>query len=509
MGAFKIVATNINDVGFTKKLNAKDKYRYQQLIAKVFLRLDEYFTQNKFYSFNDYNAIVDTIIKDHTYVFDLSNTLPRNIYGRFQRKNLTTRGKVMVNSRWFYDGVETEACLCHEVIHLFTTGADVIKYSIPGGQVELVLPDNIWVKAGYKKVTKHFKTTTEILTYADVAQNNFLKEGLTELLKQQIYPITEAKPTYPIQTSFIKLLNQVCKCDLRTCFKDFLQGDLVTYKKVLGTNAHKQLEQVLDVFMMEYKMEVKTEQSVFDSANLQDAYQIVLTQAFRDFKKSNPSIYDVIKFVEDLSVNIISFKADTVYNSSAKFVTEIFKQNVTCDSKIVAQFQEEYRHVLQVKEDYEWYKAERNHYKGFKVTGFSENIYLIPGNNYTRLNTLIYTENVMLSKFLNPEKVGEEYVYNPGDYNVAPLLIKKETENCIVYAQGDVTKKVVIKDDRCFIYDKDDNILDSGYIAYSGNAELKEKHYEKQIDKFNQFIESVMPQTEDVKAESDSNNVEM
>ena len=491
MGAFKRVVKNLNDVGFTTKLDKVPKDRYQQMIARVFSRLDKYFTTTNFYGYNNYEAIVDTLLVDHTYVFELSSTLPQNIYGKFQRKNANNRGKIMLNKYKFNTGIEMEACLCHEVIHWLTTGADMITYSIPGGNVELVLPDNVWLKAGYKKITKHGKTKTEILTYADVAQNGFLKEGLTELLKQQIYPSTEVKATYNIQTSFVKLLNQVCGCDLKTCFKDFLQGDLVTYKTALGNFDHAKLQKSLDVFMMEYKMINRSEEKIHTSSNLQDAYAIVLTYAFKNYRKQNGSIENIFKYIDDLSKNIAAFNADTVYNSSIIYVTDIFRRTVSSDENVVKQFQQKYLETLLKKEESMWYKAERNHFKGFKVAGFSENIYLIPSNGLTKLNTLIYTDDVRLSRMLCPDKVGGKYVYNPDDINVAPLVIIKDAENSIRYIQGDLEKRIVIEDDKCVVYDKNNQVLDMGYIAYSGNAELKENQYANSVNNFDRFVEDV------------------
>jgi hypothetical protein len=283
----------------------------------------------------------------------------------------------------------------------------------------------------------------------------------------------------------------VCGCDLKTCFKDFLQGDLVTYRTALGHIDHAKLQKTLDVFMMEYKMINKTEEKIHTSANLLDAYTIVLTHAFKNYRKQNGDIDNLFKYIDDLSKNIASFDAKTVYNSSIVYVTDIFRRTVSSDENIVKQFQNKYLETLLKKEESMWYKADRNHFKGFKVSGFSENIYLIPSSGLTKLNTLIYTDDVTLSRMLCPDKVGAKNVYNPNDINVAPLVIVKAAENSIRYIQGDLEKRIVIEDDKCVVYDKNNQVLDMGYIAYSGNAELKENQYAESVNNFYTFIADV------------------
>lgn len=493
MGAFYRVVDKVKSIRFKNRLDTYDIDRYRYIISKVFSRLDEYFTKTGLYNCNDYDHVIDRILIDREYVFELSRNMPHRVRGRFQRYTPFKNGSVKLNAEHFYEGVETESTLCHEVIHLLTTGNDIIVYQIPKGQVELVLPDNYSLKAGYKKVTKNGKSKTEILTYADVSHNGFFKEGLTELLRQRIYTIEESKDSYPLQTSFIRLMNFVTDVSEDKVLIEFLHGDLESYRKYFGQN-YRLLQATLDDFMKEYHALELFE----ESKDLQKAYDIVLSKAFHEFYKTKPTMDKLFEYIDQLTKCMYVCDKNTLYNSSILCATRIFKDAVSADPNMIEQFKEKYYRLIELKANSRWYQDE-NHLKlGFRITGLSNDIFLCPSRYSTMGIVAIMYNEPILSNFLVPKNVGASSTMKNCSPESSPLQISRPSEDTLVYSQGDVVRKVTIKDGKCFVYDENNKNIDVGYLAQSHNNILKEKQYGYALDNMNKFISSCISQTDSI-----------
>lgn len=486
MGAFSRMVAGAKSIRFKNRLDKYEADRYRFIISRVFSRMDDYFTKSGLYACNDYEHVVDRILIDREYGFELSRNMPSQIRGRFQRYNPFVNGSVKINSRYLYDDIETESTLCHEVIHMISTGCDTITYSIPKGSVELVLPDNYSLKAGYKKTTRNGKSKTEVLEYSDVSHNGFFKEGLTELLRQRIYSIEESKDSYPLQTSFVRLINTIVGIEEDKVLREFLQGDLESYRKFFGME-YSGLRFVLDKFMEEYK----SIDSFYKSEGLQKVYGIVITKAFKEFSKTNPSIEDLFKYIDLLSQNIYVFDNKTVYDSSIVYATRIFRETVSKDISHVERFREEYKRAIELKENSEWYKHPVHLKMGFRVSGLKEDIYFCP-SRYSPMGVMaiMYGDTIM-SNFLIPSKVGGRSKLGNCHMGDTPIEIYRPQDNTVVYTQGDTTRKVVVEDGKCLVYDANDKLIDGGYLATSGNDTLKAKQYNDAVDNIFSFVASL------------------
>lgn len=483
MGAFTRVVDNVNKIRFKNRLDKYDSDRYRYIISRVFARLDEYFTKTGYYDCNDYDHVVDRILVDREYQFELCRNLPVSVRGRFLRYSPFYNGLVKMNAHYFYENEQTEATLCHEVIHMLTTGCDTITYKTAKGEVELVLPDNYSLKAGYKKVTKNGKSKTEVLTYADVSHNGFFKEGLTEILRQKIYTLDEAKDSYPLQTSFVRLLNMITKTSEDKCIREFLQGDLETYRKYFGVD-YRGLQLTLDKFMAEYKII----ESFYDSEDLKKAYGIVIKYAFRDFAKTKPSAHDIFKFVDKLAENIYIFDSKTFYENSVVYATRIFRDTISEDADLVTKFKARYEKLIELKANSEWYKYAQNLHRGFRVTGLSEDIFFTP-SRYSPMGALaiMYGDTIM-SNFLIPKEVGAKSKLGGSNLNETPIEIHRPAEDTVVYTQGDTVRKVIIRDGKCFVFNENDKQIDGGYLSTSMNDDLKRQQYNLAVEGMDKFM---------------------
>ena len=504
MGAFSRVVDKVKSIRFKNRLDTYDTDRYRFIISRVFSRLDKYFTETNLYGCNDYEHVVDRILVDREYVFELSRNMPQRVRGRFQRYNPFQNGAIKLNAQYFYDNIVTEATLCHEVIHLLTTGNDVITYQIPKGQAELVLPDNYSLKAGYKKVTKNGKSKTEILTYADVSHNGFLKEGLTEILRHRIYTLEESKDSYPLQTSFVRLMNFVVGVKEDSILKEFLQGDLESYRKYFGVN-YRTLQNTLDNFMKEYK-----DIGLFeDNIDLSKAYEFVLSKAFHEFYKTQPTMDKLFKYIEQLTENMYVCDKNVLYNSSILCATRIFENTVSRDSARLDEFRQKYGRLLEKKANHRWYQNKDRLKLGFRVSGLSSDIFLCP-SKYSPMGAFaIMFNEPLLSNFLIPEKVGAACTMKNCSPDSAPLEISRPTEDTVIYTQGDIVRKITIKDGKCYVYDGNDKNIDVGYLAQTQNDILKAKQYDYAMEDMNKFINDSMDcKSEPLSAESDTNSAD-
>ena len=297
---FLDLANNLG--GFKVKAKGYELDMYRRHLKNMLLNMNTYFLKNNLYEANEYEMLINLLVNSYAYTFEIHKNLPTTTRGRFAKALGIATGVVALNQNYFYNGEETEGYLCHEFIHLITTGLDFITYKIENGRVEIVVPDNNRLKGGYKKTYINGENpVTEILKYSDLGENNFLKEGLTEKLKQQIYPDPISPAAYPVETNFVDILNFICNLNERDCFIEFLRGDLVTYKKVLTKDVFEQMQRELKLHFDNED----TKHNYTESVHYKNALALVVKAGCRQFDKTRPSVESFVKFVEELSAKLL------------------------------------------------------------------------------------------------------------------------------------------------------------------------------------------------------------
>ncbi len=482
---FLELAENVNKLKI--KATGYDLNNYKTMLKNVLIRLNDYFVKNGFYEYNDYSQLIDMLITNPKYYFQINSKLPQNVRGRFYKSTIKNNGYIEINRNSFYDLENTEGYLCHEFIHLISLGMDYITYFDNGKKVEIVLPDNVGLKAGYKKYyLKDGKTETQILTYSDLCANSFLKEGLTELLKQQIYDVMSSTPTYQIQTRFIEFLNFASGCKLEQSFKDFLQGDLVTYKKALTKEEYSKLDNELKLFLEEYK----TNKDLYSCKHYINANGIVVKMALRQFEKTKPSMQQFLEYIDSLAKKVIVFNKENFLENSINSAIKIFNKNITRNKKATTEFIEKYKSLLNSKEQEVWYSYPANSRKGFKLNGFNEDIYFMLNPNSKIIQANLYDTN--LTSLLLPEKYNVVYSLGNNSIEQNKILISRIDKKSFNYQQGNLVRIVNFDNDKCVVLDEEGKVIDSGYIALHKNKGFKEEEYKKEVVRFNGFLDKCL-----------------
>ena len=482
---FLELAENVNKLKI--KATGYDLNNYKTMLKNVLIRLNDYFVKNGFYEYNDYLQLIDMLITNPKYYFQINSKLPTSVRGRFYKSTIKNSGHIEINRNSFYDLENTEGYLCHEFIHLISLGMDYITYFDNGKKVEIVLPDNVGLKAGYKKYyLKDGKTETQILTYSDLCANSFLKEGLTELLKQQIYDVMSSTPTYQIQTRFIEFLNFASRCKLEQSFKDFLQGDLVTYKKALTKEEYSKLDNELKLFLEEYK----TNKDLYSCKHYINANGIVVKMALRQFEKTKPSMQQFLEYIDSLAKKVIVFNKENFLENSINSATKIFNKNITRNKKATTEFIEKYKSLVNAKEQEIWYSYPINRNKGFKLNGFSEEIYYLGDLSTKKVQANLYDTN--LTSLLLPEKYNVVYSLGNNSIEQNKILISRVDKKSFKYQQGNLVRIVNFDNDKCDVLDENGKIIDSGYIVPYKNKALKEEEYKKEVADFSNFFDKCL-----------------
>lgn len=494
---FLELSNNVNRLKI--KATGYDLSSYKHYLKNVFLRLHNYFEENNFYDFNDYNRLLDILIIKQDYFFSIDDKLPARIRGRFYKSNARESGLISLSRKDFYNMEDTEGCLCHEIIHLISTGMDFITYKDGNNLVEIVVPDNVGLKAGYKKTYFKNTTKTEILTFNELGKNNFLKEGLTELLKQQIYGKQEARPAYEVQTTFIEFLNFASGCSLKQAFKDFLQGDLVTYKKALTKAGYDSLYKELNLFLEEYE----ANEDLFSCEHYIKANGIVAGMALRQFEKTKPTMKQFVEYINILATKVVVFDKENFYENTVNSAVKIFNQNITRNRYATEKFKEEYAKLLSFKEQQIWYSYTSKSIKGFKLNGLSEEIYFLPDKNGHNVQANLGDTD--LTPLLLPMQYGVTYSFgNSSSEN--KLLISRIEDNKYKYQQGSTQRIVTFDGYKCKVLDENGKVVDEGYISTYKNSTLKQAQYDDAVSHFNKFLDDCLLEKEENKLKN--SNVE-
>ena len=140
---------------------------------------------------------------------------------------------------------------------------------------------------------------------------------------------------------------------------------------------------------------------------------------------------------------------------------------------------------------------------GFRVSGLKEDIYFCP-SRYSPMGVLaIMYGDTIISNFLIPSKVGGRSKLGNCHMGETAMEIYRPEENAVVYTQGDTTRKVVVEDGKCLVYDANNKLIDGGYLATSRNDTLKAKQYGDAVDQIFKFVASISTTIENETIDTD------
>ena len=368
----------------------------------------------------------------------VSNDLSSGHWGKFTRQTMESGGVIKLNRDIFYDEEKAEGVLCHEVIHMITTGLNYIEYRESNRRVEIVLPDKANVRAGYKKYIYDDGTSeTKILTYNELSYNNFFKEGLTELLMNQMYSREEASYTYTANTHFIQTLNTLVGCSLLDSFKSFLQGDLDIYREYFGKEQYDLLEE----YLAEHMKDLDASHSN-NSVHLQKAYGLVVNKAVEVGIKEGKSISEIMMRLNEVTSKMINVEPATLFENIREPLVNYFKDTISNKDRYVSRVESLIERWCDIKCAYIDSYSNRNINIGYKLQGFSENI----GFRYSRynnsLNLMVVSHGMDMTAFYFPEEVGRKYRMPCRD-GIDTLTMYRDSENSVIYTQGDLERRLV------------------------------------------------------------------
>lgn len=461
----------VNNIGgFKIKAKGYDLDIYRKHLKNMFLNMNTYFVKNNLYEANEYEMLLNLLVNSYAYTFEVHKSMPDKTRGRFAKALGIATGSVILNHNYFYNEEETEGYLCHEVIHLITTGLDYITYKTENGKVEIVVPDNNRLKAGYKKTYVDGKCVeTKVLRYSDLGENNFLKEGLTEKLKQQIYPHHLCPMTYPVETNFVDILNFISNLELRDCFIEFLRGELVTYKKVLTKDVFEEMQKELKLHFDNEN----TKHNFMDSVHYKKALSMVLSAGCRHFDKTKPSVESFIKFIDELSSKLLVCDNEMLFNSTVDYAVKVFNNSVTRNKHKTAEFKLKYKKYIEARSVELWYKNTKNAEKGFKLWGLSEEIFFLPDYN-GKCPAAAYMYDMNLTPCLIPDRIGHETVFGSGQ-DAEKILIKRESENSVSYTQGNIKRVVKFEGTSVVVLNEKDEVVDLGHLSSFQNEKFRQR----------------------------------
>ena len=477
---FLDLANNIG--GFKIKAKGYDLDMYRKHLKKMFLNMNTYFVKNDLYIANEYEMLLNLLVNSYAYTFETHKNLPDKTRGRFAKALGIATGSVIINHNYFYNEEETEGYLCHEVIHLITTGLDYITYKTENGKVEIVVPDNNRLKAGYKKTYVDGKCVeTKVLKYSDLGENNFLKEGLTEKLKQQIYPHYLCPMSYPVETNFVDILNFISNLELRDCFIEFLRGELVTYKKVLTKDVFEEMQKELKLHFDNEN----TKHNFMESVHYKKALSMVLSAGCRHFDKTKPTVESFIKFIDELSSKLLVCDEKMLFNSTVDYAIKVFNNSVSRNKHKTDEFKLKYKKYIEARSMELWYKNTKNAEKGFKLWGLSEEIFFLPDYNGKHPATA-YMYDMNVTPCLIPNVVGHESVFGNGS-NSEKILIKRESEKSVSYTQGNVKRVVRFEGNSVVVLNEKNEVVDLGYLSSFQNEKFKQSLTKNALDELLEF----------------------
>ncbi len=455
--------------GFKIKAKGYDLDTYRRYLKNMLLNMNTYFSKNKLYDANEYGMLLNLLVNSYAYTFEVHKNLPDKTRGRFAKALGLATGSVILNQNYFYNDMETEGYLCHEFIHLITTGLDYILYKTENGKVEIVVPDNNRLKAGYKKIYVNGKCVeTKVLKYSDLGENNFLKEGLTEKLKQQIYPHYLCPMSYPVETNFIDILNFISNLELKDCFIEFLRGELVTYKKVLTKDVFEELQKELKVHFDNEN----TKYNYTESVHYKKALSMVISAGCRHFDKTKPSIESFVKFIDELSSKLLVCDNDMLFNATIDYATKVFNNTISRNKHKTDEFKLKYKKYIEARTVELWYKNSKNAAKGFKLWGLSEEIFFLSDYN-GKYPATAHMYDMNLTPCLIPDRVGHSTVFGSGA-DSEKILITRENENSVSYSQGNTKRIVRFEGTSVVVLNEKNEVVDLGYLSSFQNEKFKQ-----------------------------------
>ena len=89
---FLELAENINKLKI--KATGYDLSNYKTMLKNVLIRLNDYFVKNGFYKYNDYSQLIDMLITNPKYYFQINSKLPTSVRGRFYKSTIKNSGHI-------------------------------------------------------------------------------------------------------------------------------------------------------------------------------------------------------------------------------------------------------------------------------------------------------------------------------------------------------------------------------------------------------------------------------
>ena len=211
---------------------------YRNAVVKSFEYLDKYFTKNNLYEYGDYleyiKPLIDPEYIEDKFKFTLFSFETGDISGNIDKHNKT----ISIKDSFLSNPDSAPILLSHELIHFLTIIQTKLKFIENGYEIN-VWPTSITggtLMQGNRntyEIGSHKKIKTEPVEIGVDMTGSFLNEGLTEFLNRKIHN-GKNHGAYAPHIHIIELMNQFV--DEKDVIKEFLQGDLPTYKKLLGKN---------------------------------------------------------------------------------------------------------------------------------------------------------------------------------------------------------------------------------------------------------------------------------
>ncbi len=212
--------------------------------------------------------------------------------------------------------------------------------------------------------------------------------------------------------------------------------------------------------------------------------------ALRQFEKTKPNMQQFLEYIDSLAKKVIVFNKENFLENSINSAIKIFNKNITRNKKATTEFIEKYKSLVNAKEQEIWYSYPINRNKGFKLNGFSEEIYYLGDLSTKKVQANLYDTD--LTSLLLPEKYNVVYSLGNGSVGENKILISRIDKKSFKYQQGSLVRIVNFDNDKCDVLDENGKIIDSGYIVPYKNKALKEEQYKNEVADFSNFFDKCL-----------------
>ena len=242
---FQYLKSNIWRVNF----DCDKKYQsiYKETFGKALDEMDKYFIQHKLYDAIDFMPVVENVTKKKIFRFIVEEEFGfkasayfhptwnyENQYISFLPKNLTK-----------------DDFMTHEFIHYLALGKEFISFQENGDMYEVQRVDNnsILTSSGTIRKRNSKYDISPLVGGRQQRHNDFIHEGLTDLLTRKIYP--NHTSVYDLYVKMMDYCNELT--GQKISFFDFFRGHLPNYVKFIGSKEFDKFDKITTEFEKKYK----------------------------------------------------------------------------------------------------------------------------------------------------------------------------------------------------------------------------------------------------------------